>query len=133
MQEMRVFSQAKGLRTYVLEVTEKSPKKYRGSFTNKLRALCFEIVENLYLANEVYLKNKKTVDRNYQRRRTYQNVVLAKLKTVAYLAEIASNAQAILPKEYAKIANMTTDCIHLTGGWIAGDQRMVEQLFGAGP
>ena len=50
--ELTVITKAKDLCTYVMTVTQKSPKQYRYTFVSRLQNLSLDIIENLYRAND---------------------------------------------------------------------------------
>ena len=53
--ELSVITKAKDLCSYILTVTEKSPKRFRFTLTTKLQNYALNIIEDLYRANEVFL------------------------------------------------------------------------------
>ena len=116
---MVVITEAKNLATYVIIVTEKSPKKYRHTFINKLHNYVLDIIENLYLANEI-----EVIENNikyYELRKGYQTKALTKLKLLDYLAELSYEAKAILFKEHEQIAKRISECIRLINRWMKSD------------
>ncbi len=50
--ELTVITKAKDLCTYIMTITEKSPKKYRFTLVSKLQNLALSVIENIYRANE---------------------------------------------------------------------------------
>ena len=50
--ELTVIMKTKDLCTYVMTVTQKSPKQYRYTFVSRLQNLSLDIIENLYRAND---------------------------------------------------------------------------------
>ena len=57
--ELSVIVKAKDLGSYLFTVMEKSPKKFRFTFVSRIQNLSLDIVENLYRANFVYVKDKE--------------------------------------------------------------------------
>lgn len=51
--ELAVITKAKDLCSYVMTVTDKSPKRFRFTLVAKLQNYALNIIENLYRANEV--------------------------------------------------------------------------------
>ena len=51
--KLLVITETKRLIDYMFVVTEKSPKKFRYSFVNKINNLLIEIIELLYEANSI--------------------------------------------------------------------------------
>mgnify|MGYP002799805578 FL=1 len=54
--ELAVITKAKDLCSYVMTVTDKSPKRFRFTLVAKLQNYALDIIENLYQANEVFVK-----------------------------------------------------------------------------
>lgn len=57
--ELVVITKAKDLCSYVLTVTQRSPKQFRFTFTSRLQNLCMDVLESLYRANEIYAETEK--------------------------------------------------------------------------
>ena len=53
--ELTVITKAKDLCSYVVTVTQKSPKQFRFTFTSRLQNLCLNSIEELYRANDVFV------------------------------------------------------------------------------
>ena len=54
--ELQVITKARDLCSYVMTVTQKSPKHFRYTFVSRLQDLTLSVIENLYLANDTYVK-----------------------------------------------------------------------------
>ena len=54
--ELAVITKAKDLCSYVMTVTDKSPKRFRFTLVAKLQNYALDIIENLYRANEAFVK-----------------------------------------------------------------------------
>lgn len=52
--ELTVITKAKDLCSYVMTVTQKSPKHFHYIFVSKLQNLALGVIENLFRANDVY-------------------------------------------------------------------------------
>jgi hypothetical protein len=120
--DLLVIKEAKDLCAYVFEVTDRSPVKFRFTFTSKMQGYCLDILENLYLANELYI-GPGCRPADVQERRGFQQHALARIKLLATVAEIACDRDAILPKQFAQMGKMTTSCQRLLAGWIASDHK----------
>jgi len=107
---------AKDLCTYVVTVTQKSPKQFRFTFVSRLQNLAMDVIENIYRANEVFIGAGK--NSNPEKRLDFQHRALTALKILAYFSEMAMTQNCILPKQYEQIAKSTSDCQHLLGAWI---------------
>ena len=55
--DMIVVTKVKNLMKYIFQITEKSPKKFRFTFANRLQDTAMECISNLYYANSINLKN----------------------------------------------------------------------------
>ncbi len=56
--ELTVITKAKNLCSYVLTVTDKSPKKFRFTLVAKLQNNALDALESLFLANEIFVGDK---------------------------------------------------------------------------
>ena len=54
--ELKVITETKQLTEYVMTITEKSPKKYRYTYVNRIHNLLFDNIELLYKANNESLE-----------------------------------------------------------------------------
>ena len=54
--ELLVITKAKDLCSYVMTVTQKSPKHFRYTFVSRLQNLTLSVIENLYRANDTYVR-----------------------------------------------------------------------------
>ena len=58
--ELKVITKAKDLCSYVMTISQKSPKHYRYTFVSRLQNLSLNIIENLYRANEIFITKNDT-------------------------------------------------------------------------
>ena len=119
--ELTVILKAKDLCTYIVTVTQKSPKQFRFTFVARLQNLAMDAIENIYRANEVFIG--KGANANHAVRLDFQHKALTTLKILAFFAELAMTHNCLLPKQYEQIAKLTTDCQHLLGAWINSDKK----------
>ena len=119
--ELTVVMKAKDLCSYIVTVTQKSPKQFRFTFVNRLQNLAMDVIENIYRANDVFIN--KGSHSNQEKRLDFQHKALTSLKILAYFAEMAMTQNCILPKQYEQIAKLTTDCQYLLGAWINSDKK----------
>ncbi|MBR0093635.1 MAG: four helix bundle protein, partial [Lachnospiraceae bacterium] len=111
--ELSVITKAKELCSYILTVTEKSPKRFRFTLTSKLQNYALNIIENLYRANEVFLvKGDMQAVRD---RRAFQRQAMTECKLLSYMALVAREQGAILPKQYEQITFRLYDVQNLLG------------------
>ena len=127
MNELKLFRQAKELCSYVMVITETSPKQFRHTIIGRMHNLSMDIIEQFYLANEVYV-DSKNLDFTYQIRRNYQNGALARIKMLAFTAELAMKRRVILPKQFERVAKLTSECQNLLGGWIKSDRSKIVKM-----
>jgi hypothetical protein len=119
--ELTVVMKAKDLCSYIVTVTQKSPKQFRFTFVSRLQNLAMDVIENIYRANEVFIGAGNPG--NPEKRLDFQHKALTSLKILAYFAEMAMTQNCILPKQYGQVAKLTSDCQHLLGAWINSDKK----------
>ena len=119
--ELTVIVKAKDLASYVLTVTEKSPKRFRFTLVAKLQGYALNIIENLYRANDVYIAKSNTSA--VARRNEYQHQALTEAKLLGYIAQLAMEQGCILPKQYEQVTRKIHDCQNLIGAWINSDRK----------
>lgn len=76
--ELSVITKAKELCSYVMTITQKSPKHFRYTFVSRLQNYSLDIIENLFRANDTYVSQGDTVA--YRRRTEYQHRAMSSLK-----------------------------------------------------
>lgn len=54
--ELSVITKAKNLCSYVMVITQKSPKHFRYTFVTRLQNLALNVVEKLIRANDIFVK-----------------------------------------------------------------------------
>ena len=54
--ELSVITKAKDLCSYIMTVTDKSPKRFRFTLVSRMQNYGLDIIENLISANEIYVK-----------------------------------------------------------------------------
>lgn len=115
--DLVVITKVKKLGAYVIAVTEKSPKKFRGVFVNRMQNYCLDTLEYLIQANFTKMdsfENKKI-------RENYQKEAIVKLKLLGYMAMISENVGCILKKQYKQISIQLSDAINLIVAWKKSD------------
>ena len=122
--ELTVITKAKDLCSYVMTVTQKSPKHFRYTFVNKLQNLALSVIENLFRANDVYVSNQ---DIPAQKERLgFQRAAMTDLKLLGYMAMLSMEQVCILPKQYEQIVRQVADCQNLLGAWMNSDRRRLQ-------
>ena len=119
--ELLVVAKAKELCSYIITVTQKSPKQFRFTFVSRLQNLSLDVIEKIYFANEMYIG--KGSEKNAEKRLALQHHALTDVKLIAYIAELAMTEKCILFKQYEQIAQQTTGCQRLLGAWINSDKK----------
>ena len=54
--ELSVITKAKELCSYIMLVTDKSPKRFRFTLVSRMQNYALDVIENLYMANEVFVQ-----------------------------------------------------------------------------
>ena len=104
-----------------MTVTDKSPKRFRFTLVAKLQNYALDIIENLYRANEVFVK---AGDREKaQQRIDFQHQALTELKLLGYMAQLSMEQGCILPKQYEQITKKIHDCQNMLGAWLNTDRK----------
>ena len=115
--ELLVITKVKKLAAYVITITEKSPKKFRAVFVNRMQNYCLDCLEFLVEANSLKMDNAK----NKERRRLCQHNAFVKLKLLGYISFLSLENECILKKQYQQIAMQLSDCINLLVAWRRSD------------
>ncbi len=100
-----------------MTITEKSPKKFRAVFINRIQNYCLDCLEFLIEANTLRMDSAK----NKKRRRECQHQVFLKLKLLGYMSFLALESDCILKKQYQQIFLQVADCINLLVAWRKSD------------
>lgn len=115
--DLMVITVVKKLGAYVIAVTEKSPKKFRGVFVNRMQNYCLDTLECLLEANFIRIDSLS----NKIKREEFQKQAIIKLKLLGYMAMLAENSGCILRKHYKQISKQLTESISLTAAWKKSD------------
>ena len=119
--ELTVITKAKDLCSYVMTVTQKSPKQFRFTFVSRLQNLSLSVIENLFRANDVFVtKNDPAAQRE---RLALQRNALTDLKLLGYVSLLSMEQKCILPKQYEQISKQISACLNLLGAWMNSDRR----------
>lgn len=115
--ELMVITVVKKLSAYVTLVTQKSPKKFRGVFVNRMQNYCLDALEYLLNANFVRMDSIE----KKKKREDFQKDAIIKLKMLGYISMLSANVGCILPKQYKQISMQTAEAINLTAAWKKSD------------
>lgn len=125
--ELSVITRAKELSMYILTVTDKSPKRFRFTITDRLQNYSLDVIENLYMANTHAIAGENAI-RNSERRRIYQERAMAKLRLLSYMSMVARESTCILPKQYSQIVERVFETQKLLYAWVKSDEERVRKL-----
>lgn len=120
--ELTVVTKAKDLCRYILTVTEKSPKRFRFTLTSRMQNLSLDVIEQIYRANEIYMAGSDR-DGAQSKRLDLQHSALTSVKLLGYMALLAREQDAILPRQYEQITKLVYDVQNLLGAWINSDRK----------
>ena len=85
--ELTVITKAKDLCSYVMTITQKSPKQFRFTFTLRLQNLSLNVIENLYRANDTFVTKENLAAR--EKRLAFQHQAMTDLKLLCYFSLLA--------------------------------------------
>ncbi len=89
--DLVVITAAKKLCAYVITITEKSPKKFRGVFVNRMQNYCLDTIEYLLKANFLRMDSNT----NKLERERFQREAIVNLKLLGYIAMVAETSNCI--------------------------------------
>lgn len=119
--ELQVITYAKKLSSYVMTITQKSPKQFRFSVVGKMQTYVLDIVEELYYANDIYVQPGNRS--GWSARQTHQRKALSTLKLLGYVSQLAMELGAIQLRQYEQISRQAYDVQNMLGAWIISDSR----------
>jgi len=117
--DLIVITIVKKLSAYVITVTEKSPKKFRGVFVNRMQNYCIDPLENLLQANYIRIDS---INNKLKREELHKQAVV-KLKLLGYISLLALNSSCILKKQYKQISIQVAEAINLVIAWMKSDNK----------
>lgn len=115
--DLIVITVVKKLGAYTIAVTEKSPKKFRGVFVNRMQNYCIDTLEYLLEANFIRMDSQE----NKISREDFQKRAIVKLKLLGYVAMVAESSGCILKKQYKQISLQLSEAINLISAWKKSD------------
>lgn len=122
--ELTVVTRAKELCSYVMVITQKSPKQFRFTFVSRMQNLALSIIENIFRANDIFIQKGDTVAQ--RQRLEYQHRALTELRILSYISQLAMEQKCILLKQFEMISKYTSDCMKLIGAWIISDRKRLQ-------
>lgn len=100
--ELLVFVKAKDLSKYILLISARAPVKCRYSLLNNLINASLQLIELLYEANELELKDA--------RRTELIRKAKVKLKTIDFISSIATDEKCFTEHQHDVILEKIGDC-----------------------
>ena len=100
--ELQVITFAKNLCSYVMTITQKSPKQFRFSLIGRMQGYVLDIVEELYYANDIYVTPASRS--GWVQRQAHQRKAMATLKLLSWVAQVSMEQGAIQPKQFQQIS-----------------------------
>jgi hypothetical protein len=119
--ELQVITFVKNLCSYVMTITQKSPKQFRFSLIGRMQGYVLDIVEELYYANDIYVT--PTSRSGWAQRLAHQRKAMATLKLLSWGAQVSMEQGAIQPKQFQQIIEQCWNTQNLLGAWIISDQK----------
>lgn len=119
--ELTLITKAKDLCSYVMTITQKSPKQFRFTFVSRLQNLSLSVIENLFRANDAFVS--KNDIHSQKERFSYQRSAMTDLKVLGYITLLSMEQGCILPKQYEQISRQIAECQNLLGAWMNSDRR----------
>ena len=123
--ELQAITFAKNLLSYIMTITQKSPKQFRFSLIGRIQNYAADIVQELYYANDVYLTPDNPA--GWAARLTHQRKAMSTLKLLVYFSQVAMEMQAIQPKQFEQISQQVYNTENLLGAWMISDQKRMKQ------
>lgn len=122
--ELSVITKSKDLCSYVLTVTQKSPKHFRYTFVSRLQNLSLDVLENIIRANDIFISKSDVFSQN--ERLKFQRNALTSLKLLGYISMLAMEQKCILPKQYEMISKYIHDASNMLGAWMNSDRKRLQ-------
>jgi hypothetical protein len=119
--ELGVITKSKDLCSYIMTVTDKSPKRFRFTLVSRMQNYALDIIENLIMANETFVSTGDI--RAAEMRIAHQRKAMSTLKLLGYIAELAMKQGCILPKQYEQITKHVYDAENMLGAWMNSDRK----------
>ncbi len=117
--ELQVITFAKNLLSYVMTITQKSPKQFRFSLIGRMQGYVLDIVEELYYANDIHATPASGT--GWANRQAHQRKAMSTLKLPVYAAQGSMEQGTIQPKQYEQIGKQAYNTVNLLGTWFISD------------
>lgn len=117
--ELTVITKSKDLCSYIMTITQKSPKQFRFTFISRLQNISLSVIENLFRANDVFVGKDDVASK--KERIGFQRAAMTDLKVLGYISLLSMEQGFVLPKQYEQISRQIADCQNLLGAWRNSD------------
>ena len=122
--ELAVITKSKDLCSYVMTITQRSPKQVRFTFVSRMQNLSLDVIEYLYRANDTFITKGDTAA--WRQRLEFQHKAMTSLKLLSYFSLLALENKCIIQKQFEQISRQSVECMNLLGGWINSDKRRLQ-------
>lgn len=113
------------LASYTLNIVnseKRFPKRYRWCITSKIANSAVEILNNVNMANEVYVVTKE----DYKLRRRYQKIALCETRSLLGMVDIATTTFNLQPSE--KWVDMIKEVKNKIQQWVENDAKRYKDI-----
>lgn len=111
---LAVITYAKKLCSYIFQVTQKSPMKFRYTFIGRLQNYALDIIENLFRATQYRADSPEPA----KLRKQHQRNAYTTLRMLSYFAMLALENKCILKKQYVSIVDQANETMTLLVAWM---------------
>lgn len=126
--ELSIITKSKDLCSYVMTVTQKSPRHFRYTYVSRLQNYSLDVIENLFRANDTFVAKGDSVA--FKRRLEFQHRAMSSLRLLGYVSMLAMENKCILMKQYEIISGLVSDCQNMLGAWINSDRKRLQRYVG---
>ena len=100
--ELQVITFAKNLCSYVMTITQKSPKQFRFSLVGRMQGYVLDIVEELYYAKNINVTPSSRA--GWAQLQAHQRKAMSMPKLLSWVAQVSMEQDAIQMKQYEQIS-----------------------------
>ena len=118
--ELQVITFAKNLCSYVMTITQQSPKQFRFSLIGRMQGYVPDTVKELYYANDIYVTSASRA--GGVRRQVCQRKAMAMLKLLSRAAQVGMEQGAIRQKQSRQISGQCYNTQNLLRAWSISSQ-----------
>lgn len=122
MARFNIINKAEKITDYVLNATEKSPKKLRGDVIPEIRKQTLRIVEDIVRANTSQITTEQSNEESRKARLDYQKDCLSTIRVLEVFCEIAKKRNYLTTKQLDVITAETQELFDAVEKWISSDK-----------